>query len=304
MADKHQAQTIIATPKADKASRAAHREASDAHTNAIKAIKTAMDSPTAENLKEASSASWYAHNLSDPMVIAGLAEKPVKKGDVPGHPFHGNQFVDAAAMAERAVAVRTSGGNPTSIHDDLAGHHSDKTQEMFDKSEAAEAAGDWEKADAYAAAARLHDVASMEHDSASMAVTDGTIEAQKVADGLAERAVFLTANDGMSSAFDLAEQHEMLASEHRDAANSAREVLGDLDLAYLHDNAARAHGDAAATLRNGTDEDYEDYAYEAQSAADASQAAAEEAHLYEPQSESALQATTAALDAERRANEL
>jgi hypothetical protein len=91
---------------------------------------------------------------------AGEGEKPVEKGDLPGHEFHGNQYTDGAGASDKqnehqAAYVR---------HGDKEAEHKDAANKLHNL---AVSTKNPDRAKAYMAAARAHEYASFAHSEAS-----------------------------------------------------------------------------------------------------------------------------------------
>jgi hypothetical protein len=110
-------------------------------------------------------------------LIKSLSNYPVAKGDVEGHPFHGNQFISAIEghanssllLSRKSAGIASDGrGNvpfPTRAeHRDLADQHRTLSRALEGLSQKAGANGDQRTASFLHSAAVLHNMAATEHD--------------------------------------------------------------------------------------------------------------------------------------------
>ena len=113
-----------------------------------------------------------------------LSNYPVSKGDVVGHPFHGNQYAEAASLAETAkssVGDTSKHYNLSLAHERLAKAHDDAAKSLQKQADGWARQGDafrsheLEKlAKAHADAELTHTVAAGLHDSAYRALLGHT----------------------------------------------------------------------------------------------------------------------------------
>jgi hypothetical protein len=118
------------------------------------------------------SSGFSSHEL-----LKSVSNYPVAKGDVAGHPFHGNQFTSAIEghanssllLSRKSAGIASDGrGNvpfPTRAeHRDLADQHRTLSRALEGLSQKAGANGDQRTASFLHSAAVLHNMAATEHD--------------------------------------------------------------------------------------------------------------------------------------------
>lgn len=113
-----------------------------------------------------------------------LSSYPVIKGDLPGHPFHGNQYTAAASLAETAkssVGDTAKHYNLSRAHERLAKAHDDAAKSLQKQADGWARQGDAFRANeleklakAHADAELTHTVAAGLHDSAMRALLGHT----------------------------------------------------------------------------------------------------------------------------------
>jgi len=113
-------------------------------------------------------------------LLKSASNYPVAKGDLPGHPFRGNQYTEAASLAETAkssVGDTAKHYHLSLAHERLAKSHDEKAKELQTRADGwarqadAFRANELEKlAKAHADAELTHTVASGLHDSAMRAL--------------------------------------------------------------------------------------------------------------------------------------